>query len=116
MESHKLKFSQFNVMLESDLESLTEEQLNEIFGKFFSKLSPEAKKKKEEELKKKIADTQARIAANKDAWKKAKTSVEKDSPLAAHDKKLPASRSELGQGRARAAEREWLSQGKARTA
>lgn len=108
MESQKLKFSQFNAALDSDIESLTEEQLNEIFGKFFSKLSGEAKKKKEEELKNKIAATKARLEANKKAWATAKKQAEKDeNPLAA-DRKLAMSKSELGQGRARAAEREWI--------
>lgn len=65
MKSQKLTFSQFSLAVDGDIESLTEEQLNEIFGQFFSKLSGEAKKKKEEELKKKIAATQAKIAANK---------------------------------------------------
>lgn len=109
MESQKLKFSQFNAALDSDIESLTEEQLNEIFGKFFSKLSGEAKKKKEEELKNKIAATKARLEANKKAWATAKKQAEKDGPvLSVTDKKLPPSKSELGQGRARAAEREWI--------
>lgn len=109
MSSQKLSFSQFNSMLDSDLESLTEEQLNEIFGQFFNKLSGDAKKKKEEELKKKIAATKQRLSANKQAWSDAKKQAEKDgATLSPTDKKLAVSRSELGQGRARAAEREWI--------
>ncbi len=112
MNSHKITFSKFNSAADLEIDSLTEEELNEIFGEFFSKLSTGAKKKKEEELKKKIADTQAKIAANKVAVAKAKADIEKGNMSGSsklnNDRKLPLSGSEMGQGKARAAERDWV--------
>lgn len=110
----KPTFKQFNEYVNLRDEELTEEKLDEIFGKFFNKVADAVTKtpqqKREEEIKKKLAAKRTDLKGKEEELKKqkafasAKASVDMDK-FARKTRSDAHPRSAAG---ARAAERDWV--------
>lgn len=110
----KPTFKQFNQYVSLSDEELTEEKLDEIFGKFFNKavdaVTKTAQQKREEEIKKKLAAKRNDLQKKQEELKKQKAFAAAKA-AAEVDKYARQTRSAahpMSAAGARAGEREWI--------